>query len=228
MIPPGIHYTAWFVVLTVQSTSLTQHYNFTTIQLGLSYLANGFGSIVGSVGCGRFLSYYYQRQVAKFTENWVKTHGKDIPPDFSHFNIVRARLTPCFWLSPIMAAACIVFGWTLDKHVHWAVPVLMTLVISFTGVSFVNMAQTLMVDFFPTESSSATASVNFVRCLLCVVGLAVIDRMVQAMGVGGAITLIAGISILSLGAFYFEYLYGQKWNEERMAKTKMVNSALYN
>lgn len=95
---------------------------------------------------------------------------------------------------------------------------MMTLIISFSGITFVNMAQTLMVDFFPGEASSASGCVNLIRCLLCVVGLAVIDRMISAMGVGWAITVVAGIAGLSLAGMYIVFLYGLEWNSERMEK----------
>lgn len=75
-----------------------------------------------------------------------------------------------------------------------------------------------MVDLFPQESSSASACVNLVRCLLCAVGLAVIDRMDLKLGTGGSMTLISGICLLSLISYAVEYKYGLKWNQERNFK----------
>lgn len=68
---------------------------------------------------------------------------------------------------------------------------------------------------------------NLVRCLLCVVGLAVIDKMIAAMGTGWAITLVVLIAQISLVGVYIEYIYGMKWNQERMCKKNSKDDTLF-
>lgn len=226
LIPSGIHYSAWFVVLTLQSTVLTREYNFTIIQIGISYLANGLGSIIGSIAGGRLLTYYYNNRAATFRAKWAEENGPDSPPDAFHFDIARARLAPGFYLSPIMIGTSIIFAWTIQVHVHWIVPIIMTFFISLTGVTFVNVANTLMVDLFPRDASSASACVNLVRCLLCALFLAVIEKMRQRLNIGGSVTLVSGICALSMIPYLLEYKYGLKWSQKRLEK-ETKNIAVY-
>ncbi|VVT57708.1 uncharacterized protein SAPINGB_P005830 [Magnusiomyces paraingens] len=224
LIPVGLHYTVWFVTLTIQSTSLVQQYNFTIIQIGLSYLANGLGSMVGSIWGGRLMTYYYERQSQKFKKAWAEEHGTETEINPLAFDIVKTRIKPGFYLSFIMMIGCIVFGWTIEKKIHWIVPIVMTLFISLTGVMFVTISNTLMVDLFPEESSSASACVNLVRCLLCAVGTAVIDRMDRKLGTGGSMTLLSGICGISLVGLVVEYKYGMEWNRKRLSNKTLANN----
>lgn len=228
LIPSGIHYATWFMVLTTQSTELSGKYNFTIIQIGISYLANGIGSILGSIGGGRVMTYYYNKYHRQFKEQWAREHGPDSTPDSYYFDISQARLAPGYYLSLVAMASAIIFGWTIEKHVHWIVPIIMTLFISVASATFVNIANTLMVDLFPKDSSSAGACVNLVRCLLCAVGLAVVDRMNITLGTGGCFTLMAGICGLSLVCVMIQGKYGLRWNQERLSKNDYGDKELYN
>lgn len=227
LIPSGIHYTVWFIALTVQSTALTKQYNFSITAVGISYLANGLGSILGSIFGGRLMTYIYAKHQEKFKQKWVEENGPDSTPNMFHFDLIKARIIPSFFLSPIMIVGCLIFGWTIQYNVHWIVPIIMTFFISVTGVTFVNVSNVLMVDIFPQESSSASACVNLVRCLLCAVGLAVIDKMNAALGQGGSMTLLSGICALSLGALLIEFNHGLRWNQERIMKNDGKSSLLY-
>jgi MFS family permease len=60
LIPIGLHYTAWFMVITAQSTLLQEEYNFSVMNVGVSYLANGAGSVVGSLVSGQIMNFVYK------------------------------------------------------------------------------------------------------------------------------------------------------------------------
>lgn len=228
LIPSGIHYATWIMVFTTQSTELSEKYNFTVIQIGISYLANGVGSVIGSIAGGRLMTYYYDKYHKEFTKQWAREHGPDSTPDNFYFDISRARIAPGYYLSLTVMIGAIIFGWTIEKHVHWIVPIMITLFISMASVTFINIANTLMVDLFPKASSSAGACVNLVRCLLCAIGLAVVDRMNVSLGTGGCFTLMAGICGISLICYIFQGKYGLRWNQRRLSKNETDDKELYN
>lgn len=218
LLPIGLHYTLWFMVITAQSTLLMSEYNFSALHVGISYLANGIGSVLGSLLSGRLMNYFYRRETAKYRQTWLETHGPDVPPDMSLFDIQSARLKPAQYVSLVILCSGIIFGWTIQYKVHWIVPISMTLLLSLGSVFYITIGQCLMVDLFPDESSTASASVNVVRCLLCASGLAAVDKMITALGSGGAFTLMAGIVLVSWIGIFLEMKHGQRWDRERREK----------
>jgi hypothetical protein len=136
------------------------------------------------------------------------------------FDIQRARLSPAKYISTLVIVTIIIFGWTIQHHVHYMVPIIMTALISFGSVFYISIGQCLLIDLFPGEGSTASAGLNVVRCLLCAVGLAVVDRMIKSLGCGGTFTLMAGILVLSWSCIFIELKKGQKWDKERRMKKR--------
>lgn len=215
LIPASLHYTTWFMAITAQSTLLTKNYSFDSTQVGLSYLASGGGSIFGSVVSGRMMNLWYRRQVKQFQDECL-SQGQEV--HMSQFNIQKARLGLAIVPSAIHCVAVLVFGWTIDKRVHYIVPILMTFFISWASVTFINTTSTLLVDLFPDDSASATAVVNLTRCLLCACGLAAVDRMIAAMSPGGAFTFMGALSLASMVLIFFELRIGRSYDQKRRAR----------
>ena len=219
LIPIGLHYTAWFMVITAQSTLLKEEYNFSVMNVGVSYLANGAGSLIGSLVSGRILDAIYKIHANRYKAEWEENYP-GTPVNMEEFDIQQARLSPAKYISTLVIATIITFGWTIQYHVHYMVPIIMTGLISFGSVFFISIGQCLLIDLFPGEGSTASAGLNVVRCLLCAIGLAVVDRMIKSLGCGGTFTLMAGILVLSWSCIFIEQKKGQKWDKERRDKKK--------
>lgn len=217
LVPCGLHYACWFMLMTAQSSLLTEKYNFSTISLGLSYLGGGLGSVAGSLLSGRIMDAAYRTHVRKYKETWAQEHG-DEPVDMDDFDIVSARLSTFPYPSAFLMASTLIFGWTIEYHVHWAVPVVMMAFVSFSAVFLINLASCLLVDLHPNESSSATAALNLVRCVLAAAGIAAIDKMIASLGAGGAFTLMSGIVFASWACFIILFRRGR--NEIQNKKKK--------
>lgn len=221
LLPNAIHYTSWFMLITAQSTLLTNQYHFTTVRLGLSYLSNGGGSIIGSFVSGRVMNYFYQREVVQFQQ----THGIEratalIESRDPSFNIHRARLAPLPIVSTLQIIGSLVFGWTIEKNVHCAVPIVFTALVSFSSLFCYNLSSTLIVDLYPKEASSASAAVNLLRCLLCAAGVSAVDRMDRVLGTGVTFTLMSGLMLLTWGLNLFEIKQGPKFQKQRLDRMK--------
>lgn len=223
LLPNAIHYTAWFMLITAQSTLLVKHYNFTTLQLGLSYIANGGGSVVGSLLSGKIMNRSYTREVERFRAAYGE-HASITASDVK-FNIHRARLAPFPYASAPHIAASLVFGWTIQYRVHYIVPILATGVVATASLFSFNLSSTLMVDLFPAESSSAAAAVNLSRCLLCAAGIAAVDKMDNALGTGGTFSLMSGLMLLSWALNFFEIRNGPRFHQERLEKLRQKERA---
>ena len=186
----AITYTAWQVIITVMSTLFKTTYDLTDLQTGLTFISNGLGCIIGTLTTGIFLDFDYRRGKANYTGT---------PEDFPLENV---RLRTLWLWSGVQCASVIVFGWTLQCHVHIAVPIICTFFLGWAATSVISTVTTFMVDVFPDQSASATAALNLVRCLMAAGATAGALPVINSMGVGWTFTMIFFIILSRLSCCF--------------------------
>lgn len=199
LIPAALHYTTWYMVLTAQSTVLSEYYHFTTRQIGYTYLASGIGTLVASVGAGELMHYKYRREAR-----------------YAPLDIYRARLGYSFHASAMLVISTLIFGWTLHFHESFYVPVVMTFFVSIGSSFFMSTISAILVDLFPADSAASQSCNNLARCLLCAAGLAAVQSMMDGMTIGGTFTFMAGLCALSMACVWYAMLrHGYRRKEQR-------------
>lgn len=202
----SLYYTVWQMVVAMISTLFTETYGLGELQVGLTFIGNGVGCIVGTLTTGKFLDYEYRKFKAGF----------DGSPD--DFPLERARLRTLWLWSAIEIASALVFGWTVRYRVHISVPIICTFLIGWSATSIIGAVNTFLVDLFPKKSASATAALNLARCLMGAGGTAMVLPIVRAIGAGWTFTLIAGLMVLSLVFLLLQIQRGPKWRKQRREK----------
>ncbi|KAF2501737.1 MFS general substrate transporter [Lophium mytilinum] len=205
----SIYYTVWQMTITALSTFFHETYGLSQIEIGLTYIANGVGCIVGTMTTGKFLDFDYRRIKNSFTGN-----AEDFP-------LEHARLRTIWLWAAMQIAATVVFGWTLQNKVHISVPIICTFVMGWSSCATQSVITTLLVDIYSTRSASATAALNLARCLMGAGGTAAVVPIANGMGVGWEFTMLAGILVLSLGLVVIQSRYGAK---KRLKREKLERS----
>jgi MFS family permease len=182
----SVYYAVWQMLVTIMSTLFKQVYGLSELQIGLTFIANGVGCIVGTLTTGKFLDFDYRRM--------KKIHTGS----HESFPLERARLRTLWLWSGLECASVLIFGWTLDERVHISVPIIATFFLGWASTSIIGVVTTFMVDCFPNQGASATAALNLVRCLLAAGGSAAVLPIVSGLGVGWTCTLFVGIMVGSL------------------------------
>ncbi|KAI1102425.1 MFS general substrate transporter [Jackrogersella minutella] len=199
---PAIYYTVWQMSITAMSPLFEDRYGLGETQIGLTYIANGAGSMIGTLITGKILDIDYRRVKAKHEARLVQRDvqtaiGLDVgysatnPEDNFPLQRARLRLVPVFSL--VQCFSIILFGWTIQypDHVHIAVPVVSTFITGWTAVSTQSVVTTYLVDIFSDRSAAASASLNLAKCLLAAAGTSFVMPMVNSIGVGLAFTVCA-------------------------------------
>lgn len=200
----AIYYAVWQTSITVMSTLFSRIYHLSETEIGLTFLANGVGSMVGTLATGKILDNDYRRAKAKY-----EAEGQEVQKEFP---IERARLRLIPLIALLQCASVLVFGWTLQYSVHISVPIIATFVTGWTAVSIQSAIMTYLVDIFHDQSASASAALNIARCLMGAGGTAAANPLIEAVGVGASFSILTGVMIVGLAM-----LLMQSWVRKRTA-----------
>lgn len=219
----AIYYAVWQMSITAMSSLFKQRYRLTEAQIGLTFIANGVGSIIGTIVSGQLLDHDYRRVKAKYearsTQSTVELGNTSFaatsnPEDDFPLEKARLRLVPIF--SIVQCLSIILFGWTIQysSRVPVAVPIISTFITGWTVVSTHAVTTTYLVDIFHDRSAAATASLNLARCLLAAGGTSFVMPMVQGTGVGWAFSICTLVQAVALVLVAIQWKYAGAWRKK--------------
>ncbi|KAK1490324.1 major facilitator superfamily transporter [Colletotrichum tamarilloi] len=210
----AVYYAVWQMSITAMSSLFKSRYGLSETHIGLAFIANGVGSMIGTLVTGKLLDLDYQRVKAKYDESNDQESstltGSDTNAGFP-IEKARLRLIPIFAL--LQSVSIAVFGWTINfpRQVHIAVPIISTFITGWTAVSTQSLVMTYLIDIFPDRSAAASASVNLARCLFAAGGTSFVMPMVSGIGVGWAFTLCVGAQLVALIGAGVQWKFAARW-----------------
>ncbi|KAF1915760.1 hypothetical protein BDU57DRAFT_433584, partial [Ampelomyces quisqualis] len=179
--------------------------------------------ITGSIVVGKLLnSSYAQVEAAYRAEHNVPCKEKlckqSVPVDFP---IEKARLKHIPWITAVFIVSIMAYGiavgdTSLTKLPGWiAVPLILQFLIAASSNAVFAISQTLVSDLCPGKGASSTAINNLVRCSMGAVGVAVVNRMIMAMG---SAPTFAGLGLLTIAVFPLsavQWYWAMSWRAKR-------------
>ncbi|GAP86223.2 putative multidrug transporter [Rosellinia necatrix] len=217
----GIYYAVWQMSITAMAVLFEERYGLSETQIGLTFIANGAGSIVGTLVTGKILDIDYRRVKAKH-ESALAQGGPGIGVerisqmqyDNASFPLEKARLRLLPILALFQCASILAFGWTIQSRVHYAVPIVTTFITGWTVVSITSVITTYLIDIFPGSKAASSASVNLARCLLAAGGTSIVTPIINAVGIGWTFTITVAVQIIALVGVAIQWRFGGKWRME--------------
>ncbi|KAF5121895.1 Itaconate transport protein [Metarhizium anisopliae] len=227
----GTVYTVWSMVVASTTGLFKDLFQLNDLLLGLVFLPNGLGTIVGSAIAGKLMTREFVRSERIYLQRYPSAtppskNKKDLPPNFP---IEHARLRHAPWISALFIVATALYGFTVLPAAQlsivarpgWiAVPLVLQFLIAATSNAVFAINTTLVADLCPGMGASATAINNLVRCGMGAVGVGLVDSMLGALG---AAATFLGLGILTVGIgvlLYIEWIWGMQWRNERLRKSR--------
>jgi MFS family permease len=153
--------------ISIQATFEKPPYSFPTLIVGFLYLPASLGYVIASIGGGRWMDRIMAREARKagrLDENGLPVYR---PED---------RMRENAWLGAIFyPIALVVYGWSVQKGVHWIVPVrgtryeaaatadsvlrqmIATFFFGLGSMILFSLATTMLTEFMPRKSSTGVA-----------------------------------------------------------------------
>lgn len=219
----AIYYAVWQMSITAMSTLFKERYGLSETQIGLTFIANGVGSMIGTVVSGRILDKDYRRVKAKYEArstqsaiefgNVASLSTMDLEDNFP-LEKARLRLVPIFSITQCLSI--LLFGWTIQypSRIPIAIPIISTFITGWTAVSTLSVIMTYLVDIFHDRSAAASASPNLARCLFAAGGSSFIMPMIDGTGVGWAFSICVLIQVVALVPVAIQWKYAGAWRKE--------------
>ncbi|KAK2059761.1 major facilitator superfamily transporter [Colletotrichum caudatum] len=220
----GVVYTVWSMVTSSTTVLFKQRFNLSDLEIGLAFLPNGLGTIIGSAIAGKLMT----RDYLSAEEAYKASYKCDAPEHFTggnlpaDFPIERARLRRLPWISLAFVAATAGYGMSLNpssliSRRGWiALPLVLQFFIAATSNAVFALNQTLVTDLCPGKGASATAINNLVRCGLGAIGVALVEKLIESSGPGATFLGLA-LATIAVGPLAVAHWYwGQGWRAKRM------------
>ncbi|ETS83241.1 hypothetical protein PFICI_05117 [Pestalotiopsis fici W106-1] len=191
----AICYGILYLLISTFTYVFTGEYGFDEGSSGLTFLPGGIGMVIGVLGFG---------QVTDWMVKQAKARGVQHRPE----NRLNPVITiPCGLVMPI---GLFVYGWTIDKHVHWIVPMAGVLIMCTGLMGIMTSIQNYLIDAYPRYAASVTAALAILRSLLgALLPLAGL-RMYDALGIGWGNSLLAFIALALVPIPVVFYTFGSR------------------
>ncbi|KAJ5536761.1 hypothetical protein N7513_009947 [Penicillium frequentans] len=215
----AIVYTVWSMVTSSTSQLFEDTYGLNTLEVGLTFLGNGFGCMTGSYTIGYLMDYNHKRTERDYcrqnnlpldTRITTKTH-----PDFP---IEYARMRNTWWITALFVVCTAVYGVSLRTHL--AVPIILQYIIAYCATAIFTINSALIIDLYPGASASATAVNNLMRCLVGAGGVALVTPIIDAIGSLFCFVLLAGVTLAMVPLLMVEMRWGAGWRMKRNERLK--------
>jgi multidrug resistance protein len=206
----GLFFTGMMVTTSAVPDLFKAAYGLNELKIGLCYISMGTGSLISALTMGHLVDWNFQRHAARL--DIVINKGKQ--QDLRKIPIEKVRLEIVVPGHIIGTLGLIAFGWTIKFQTHIAGPEAALFFIGFGISTAFNITNTLLIDLHRDQPATATAAVNFVRCLMSAGGTAAIIPMCRAMNPGWAFTFIALVYVVLIAVVFWIMKDGMKWREE--------------
>ncbi|KAH6887507.1 major facilitator superfamily domain-containing protein [Thelonectria olida] len=224
------YYAVWQMSITAMSSLFKDRYGLDETEIGLTFIANGVGSMVGTLITGKLLDMDYRRvkaaHEARVAQDDIERRsdavGSIAQPESFPLEKARLRLVPLFSL--VQCLSILLFGWTIQYsgHVHIAVPIVSTFITGWTAVSMQSTIMTYLVDLYSDQSAAASASLNLARCLFAAGGTSFVMPMVNGIGIGPAFTVCAVVQGTTILALVVQWRFAGRWRGEEERERQRV------
>ncbi|KAI0552201.1 major facilitator superfamily transporter [Xylaria curta] len=199
IMPGSLLYTVYCCVHTSLASTFIPIYHLSELQ-----------AIVSTLISSKWIDHEYRLIAEAHGLPTTQASGDDL----LQFPIEKARLRSALLPAAVAFASVLSYGW-----LHIAGPTVLLFVIGFSIQTCFNINNTLLVDINQDLPATAQASSNIVRCILFSILVAVLEKLINATGLGFTFTILSAFCLVAGGFYQIKKTNGMNW---RLARSRAV------
>ncbi|OJJ45141.1 hypothetical protein ASPZODRAFT_70199 [Penicilliopsis zonata CBS 506.65] len=180
--------TYYMLYISLEDVFSQPPYAWSAVLVGVAYVPGGLGLIVAAVLGGRWTDSIMKRAAVKAGRYDDEGNLVVHPEDRIGENVLVAAI--------LYPGALLWWGWTVQYHEFWLVPLVANFVYGFAGMIVTNVTMTMLTEFVPRRSTMGVAVNNLVRNSLSCVAAVIAQPMISNMGNGWTFTAVCVFCIL--------------------------------
>lgn len=190
-------FTLIFILFTTFTPVFEEQYGFSKQNSGLAYLGLGIGFILALLSfskVSKMLRTFWQKR-----NTWT----------------AEKHLVPMIVVSPLTAIGFFWYGWSIEEHTHWIVPIIGTGLIAIGFMYTMLPAQLYLVDSFGVGSAASALAANSILRVICAAFLTLAgSALYSRLGLGWGNSLLGFLCLAFIPAPILIYRYGA-WLQKR-------------
>jgi multidrug resistance protein len=188
----AVVYGYLYLLFTTITLVFERRYGFSQGNVGLTYLGIGVGSMVGLIIFGFISDKIVKHMSAK----------GEMKPEY--------RLPPLIPGSLIIPIGLFLYGWSVEKHTHWIVPIIGTMFVGLGLLATFMPIQTYLVDAFTIHAASAIAASTVLRALVGTFLPLAGPKLYATLGLGWGNSLLGFIAVALAPLSWIFFKYGER------------------
>ena len=220
----SVVYTVWSMVTSSTVSIFVERYHLSNILLGVAFIPNGLGCVLGSILTGSLMNRDYKKTETEHlaTCQSLKLAGSPgLTNTSASFPIERARLRSIWWMIIIFVLATGLYGPSIRNNFIY-LPLFFQFLIAYTATAIFALNSALMIDLFPGAAASATAVNNLMRCSVGAIGVGVVQVSIDKIGVEVTFLVLMAITVGMTPLLVVEWIWGPEWRQAREEKLKRL------
>lgn len=189
----GIAYGYQYLMLSTFTFVFEERYGFGVGVSGLSFLGLAFGSLSGLA-------------IGPLSDRFLKSKS----PSEGAERMPEVRLLPLAYTTLFIPVGLFLYGWTVEYHVHWIVPIIGTALVGFGILSVFFCITIYSVDAFSLYAASALAANALARSIVGALLPLAGQSLYNALGYGWGNSLLGFLALGLLPITFVLFKYGER------------------
>lgn len=220
----GLIFSGFNAIATELPTQFKAIYGYDSVMIGVMYIPMAGGAMISTAIFGKQMNKNFRKYAARQGINIEA--GQQV--DMIEFPVEKARLEITIVPLLLSTAGIVCWGWVLEMKTSIAAPCVLLFVMGVGLNGVMASTNALLMDISSSQAGAVMAASNLTRCALGAVASAVIQTMIDSLGLGWTYVIFGVVFLMFSPMLIVQYYKGQQWRKASKVKEdqKLAQEAL--
>lgn len=210
----GLIFSGFNAIATELPTQFRAIYGYDSVMIGVMYIPMAGGAMISTAIFGKQMNKNFRKYAAR--QGISIEAGQQV--DMYEFPVEKARLEVTIMPLLLSTAGIACWGWVLEMKTSIAAPCVLLFIMGVGLNGVMASTNALLMDISASQAGAVMAASNLTRCALGAVASAVIQTMIDALGLGWTYVIFGVVYLMFSPVLILQYYKGQQWRKQSKAK----------
>lgn len=217
----GVVFSGFNAIATELPTQFKALYGYDSVMIGVMYIPMAGGAMLSTAVFGKHMNRNFRKYAARQGINLEA--GQQV--DMAVFPVEKARLEVTVAPLLLATAGIMCWGWVLEMRTSVAAPCVLLFVMGVGLNGVMASTNALLMDISAAQAGAVMAASNLTRCALGAVASAVIQTMIDALGLGWTYVIFGVVFLMCSPMLIVQYYKGLQWRTQAQRREAALEEA---